>query len=422
MMISRVLGGLDGRLKGGRVAIAAVVVGAGACVAAALPPVLPEVPARLVQPQPQRQAEPTARSGARIEISTSRLDFGSVWENEPPEGVITIRNVGTEPLTLSGERGSCGCTVPKISPRTIEPGGEGVMKITFDPRSRQGPQPNKFVTVQTNDPTTPQIRVEVNVNVRQLVAITPRTLNFREVGVNEMRFETISVFGRTPDFDAAFQGDPREGREAMEFEISKVVVDESAGGALEIPKDMQKRGFVKRVDFEVMLPPNSRIGSHSSMMRFTTTDERVPTVNANARAMVLGDIRANARRLMLGQVRVDQVITREVLVTSNSGMAFDVTEATVQGGLQGAVVTAEPVDAFRDAWRIIVSGTVAPGSPTLRGDLMITTDRENEPVIRIQYFGYNSQSTQPNAASNSARALPARSPQTAVPARDGAAQ
>jgi len=77
------------------------------------------------------------------------FDFGSVKEGEKVKHSYKFKNTGSEPLIISGAKGSCGCTVPKWPSEPIAPGGTGVIDVEFDSKGKPGKQ-TKRVTVNAN--------------------------------------------------------------------------------------------------------------------------------------------------------------------------------------------------------------------------------------------------------------------------------
>lgn len=78
-------------------------------------------------------------------------DFGTIGENDGyAEYIFKFRNTGTAPLTISRVQASCGCTKPEWTQTPVEPGKEGFIIITFNPKGRMG-NFNKNATVYTNE-------------------------------------------------------------------------------------------------------------------------------------------------------------------------------------------------------------------------------------------------------------------------------
>ncbi|MDR0743883.1 MAG: DUF1573 domain-containing protein [Tannerella sp.] len=78
-------------------------------------------------------------------------DFGTIGENDGyAEHIFNFKNTGDAPLTISRVQASCGCTRPEWTQKPVEPGQEGVIIITFNPKGRIG-NFNKSATVYTNE-------------------------------------------------------------------------------------------------------------------------------------------------------------------------------------------------------------------------------------------------------------------------------
>ena len=102
--------------------------------------------------QPQAvAAESTAPAGPTTTMTFEQTDydFGSVKEGEKVQHTYKFKNTGSEPLIISGAKGSCGCTVPKWPSEPIPPGGTGVIDVQFDSKGKPGKQ-TKRVTVNAN--------------------------------------------------------------------------------------------------------------------------------------------------------------------------------------------------------------------------------------------------------------------------------
>ena len=83
-------------------------------------------------------------------VETS-YNFGTISENEGyVEHIFKFSNTGSAPLTILNVQTTCGCTRPEWTKGAVEPGKEGFIIITFNPKGRIGPL-NKPITVQTNE-------------------------------------------------------------------------------------------------------------------------------------------------------------------------------------------------------------------------------------------------------------------------------
>ena len=88
-------------------------------------------------------------SKAVMTLESDVVDYGPIDQGSEPLRVAKFKNTGTEPLIISGAKGSCGCTVPNWPKEPIMPGETSQIEIRYDTK-RVGAI-NKTVTVTSND-------------------------------------------------------------------------------------------------------------------------------------------------------------------------------------------------------------------------------------------------------------------------------
>lgn len=102
-------------------------------------------------------------SGAKMTLESEIVDYGTIDQGSEPLRLAKFTNTGTEPLIISGAKGSCGCTVPNWPKEPIMPGETSQIEIRYDTK-RVGAI-NKTVTVTSNDPAGKHvIRVQGTIN------------------------------------------------------------------------------------------------------------------------------------------------------------------------------------------------------------------------------------------------------------------
>lgn len=100
-----------------------------------------------------------------IKVDKQTHEYGTIKNGADGNCYFEITNTGTEPLIITGAKGSCGCTVPEWPKTPIKPGESAVIKVKYDTK-RPGAI-NKSVTVTsdaTNEPTK-ILRIKGNVEV-----------------------------------------------------------------------------------------------------------------------------------------------------------------------------------------------------------------------------------------------------------------
>jgi hypothetical protein len=100
-----------------------------------------------------QEEKAVAIGGAEISFDKETHDYGKIEQHANGECVFTFTNNGTEPLTISNAKGSCGCTVPQWPREAIAPGQTGEIKVKYDTK-RIGII-NKSVTIQSNAVNSP---------------------------------------------------------------------------------------------------------------------------------------------------------------------------------------------------------------------------------------------------------------------------
>ena len=78
-------------------------------------------------------------------------DFGTIGESD---GYVShpfkFTNTGSAPLVITNVSVTCGCTQPDWTQTPVEPGQEGVINITYNPKGHNGPF-TKPVIINTNE-------------------------------------------------------------------------------------------------------------------------------------------------------------------------------------------------------------------------------------------------------------------------------
>lgn len=121
-----------------------------------MPVIAPEAPRRLTlrTGQADRQGPGgwrTAAFGAVLLALAAALPVSAKLQWEAKQHTVTLHatdkvaavrfafiNAGTEPVTITEVRPSCGCTVPQLAKNTYAPGERGELEVSFHPGNREG--------------------------------------------------------------------------------------------------------------------------------------------------------------------------------------------------------------------------------------------------------------------------------------------
>jgi hypothetical protein len=115
-----------------------------------------------------------------IKADETMHDFGAVWVGPPLKHSYKIKNEGDAPLDISKVRPSCGCTVAGDYPKKLDPGQEGEFPFSMMSTKLRGPF-EKGITISSNDPVTPELRLKLRGEVKRYVEVIPASANFGKV-------------------------------------------------------------------------------------------------------------------------------------------------------------------------------------------------------------------------------------------------
>lgn len=197
------------------------------------------------------------RAQPRLAIEGPVFDFGTKDQGMTVDHVFRLLNQGTEPLSITEVKTTCGCTVATSSPDTIAPGQAGALHVTLDTLRLSG-RTTKTVTIQSNDPAVPTAGVTMTGTVFTEVGLEPSAIFLGHLRAGTVaRFEVAIGPGR-PDL-AVVATDVHAGSRYLTARL-----DARADGA----------GQMVVVETSPTIPP----GKFNSEVTVSTTSTRMPTV------------------------------------------------------------------------------------------------------------------------------------------------
>ena len=183
-------------------------------------------------------------------------DFGEKNNSEAAEHDYVIRNEGTLSLEIRGVHASCGCTAVKPSQNVIPPGAEATIHARLDLRGRNGFQ-NKTITVQSNDPQTPSLVLQIKGIATQPLRAQPSVLYFGRLEAHAPRSRTFDILSGTGP-----------------IQIESIRADPPGLSVSPVPLDPPGDGSTHR--FELTLDPSLPSGSLSGSVFIKTSQPAQP--------------------------------------------------------------------------------------------------------------------------------------------------
>ena len=135
------------------------------------------------KPPAAKPAQTTTR-GSDITFQVKEFDFGTIWDHESMTATYPFTNTGTQTLVITRMKAGCGCTTPVADKTVIQPGEQGTITVTFDPRGKQRKQ-DKKVTIYTNSPVNPETSVWIRSIVKPFIEVDNKFLSLEEMKMGE---------------------------------------------------------------------------------------------------------------------------------------------------------------------------------------------------------------------------------------------
>ena len=88
--------------------------------------------------RPQDKKPPPSGPQPKITLSSELWDFGDALYGDALQQSFTIKNEGEADLRLDRVKGSCTCTVPKLTTKLLKPGESTEVTVNFNTKKKQG--------------------------------------------------------------------------------------------------------------------------------------------------------------------------------------------------------------------------------------------------------------------------------------------
>jgi len=137
-----------------------------------------------------------AKAGPSLFVARRVQNIGTVLEGDKPIVQWRLENRGKADLIIEQTRSSCGCAVVKLTDKekTIPPGRPLDLKVEFNSQGRRGIQSNS-ITIFSNDPVEPNLKLEFKANVQFLYEMKPSGLvNLRAVQRGKVAERAIEIY------------------------------------------------------------------------------------------------------------------------------------------------------------------------------------------------------------------------------------
>jgi hypothetical protein len=289
-------------------------------------------------------------------------DFGTVLEGDRVAHSFTIKNIGTKDLIISGVKTSCGCTAAAPSVNRVPPGGESQIAVTFDTHFQKGHR-ERVITAYTNDPTTHDVLMTLQGDVKVEVEATPTDVAFDQIhfGIEASREVLINDLAS----------------DSKRFSVGPLSNSSPYIKVTQEPRKDGKRGAVLKITVLKTMP----IGPFDDSI--DVVNNRKP-IQVHVSGRVTGDLALDPAQVSFGIVPSMQGVVR-ILRLTNQGSST-VTVLGVSSSNQSVVARADPVRPGKE-YKITVELRKNTPDGQLRGSLAIQTDDAKQSTLTVPFYG-----------------------------------
>ena len=254
-----------------------------------------------------------AGEAPRLKFEQMVKDFGAVEQLETLTGSFKFKNAGDSVLKMRQPSSNCGCTVPALRKDTLSPGETGELEFTWKIGLSRGSL-QRTITVESNDPQTPQVVLTIKADSKQTYEVAPASL-----------MANVPAGGRKGDFS--------------------ITVTRSDGKPLQIERvDSSQPWIVARIDSTGS--PGDRVARirvevqgagvprrFSEFVRvFAAGRTDTPIASVSVFGEITGEVTVSPERLLWNftdstDKRRAGVLERHLTIRSSTGTAFELKNA-----------------------------------------------------------------------------------------------
>ena len=323
-------------------------------------------------PKPESAGRET---GARPKLFVPQRihDLGTVLEGDKVTVTWPLENQGTADLVINKTTASCGCTVVQLTEpeKVIAPGASLAFKAVFDSTGRQEEQV-KIITVHTNDPVEPELKLELRAKIDYLFEIDPPgLLSLRVIRRGAAAAKTVDIA-------------PGAGRKSVS--IRGVELPDDAPLTAQYEPFEARSGTGQRIRFTVS--EAAALGTISTTAKVLLTIDGIDRERSiPIRGDVVGDLNWLPR--ILDATRQPSLPGKKLAPVNVS--TTDKTPFEVLGAAAGPLfdVSVEPLKNTPARTEFAVHLTLRDDAPPgpFASILEVRTNSLDQPLVRVPVFG-----------------------------------
>ena len=322
-------------------------------------------------PAEQRAPAIETPSVPAIAFEQRVIDLGDVFDAADQVVSFAFTSAGGAELVIEDIKTTCGCTTTELTQTRFAPGEGDAIEVRYKPVGSG--KIRRTVFVHSNDAAQPAIELHIDAVVKPFVEFEPAQvlLGERDRGVEHRvtaRFRcadpnalVLEISSMHPELSVQIVGQGDDGWQELELVVSPAV------------------------------PWGSFVGRVLVRVQGVATEGAAPVVHVARlllQAMMYDELRVEPLYLSVGFAPVGGSLSASSQVRSRHGEPFSIASLTFEDAVpSGLTARSEPLEAPHIGHRVIIEGASGDHSGPVSGALLVETDLEGEPVLRLQLIG-----------------------------------
>jgi hypothetical protein len=338
--------------------------------AAALLAVALAVPAPAQTKASETKAPETKAATPKAVIAEPNKDVGTVPKGEVIKHNFLVKNAGTADLLITDVKPACGCTVSEYD-RVIKPGTEGKITLLIETKTFQG-SISKTALVLFNDPTSPQLTLNIQAYVKPFVETHPYGF-FR---IQALTGETVSSDMILGSDDPAFAPTKVE----APYKFLKATVTE-------VPEKERVAGKgARQYKLALSSGPDAPEGLLTGYVKLQTGVKQQPELELALSGYIKPTVTITPGQVNFGNFDPKgEAVRRNIMVIDNVPQRPDFSVTKAETNVPGISATVVPVDKGRVRVDLVVDEKIRKG--VFEGELKILTTDKAKGDVRIPIRG-----------------------------------
>ncbi len=313
-------------------------------------------------------AEATVKAGPapKIQFDKTVYDFGSTSMVSQLVGKFIISNVGEGTLEIKKPQAACGCTVPALKADKLAPGEKTELAFTLNISSPRG-HVEKHITVPSNDPNQPSVKLTLSADIVPTFEATPGNLNLgnlRQGAITNLAVTLTRLDGKPLGTNRVETGG--------KYLRAKLQPVEGSTNTVELKVEVEAEGAPRQVNDNI---------------RVFSGDNTQPTVIVPISVRFVGDLTTTPEAQFWGiadpenwpGAHPEQAQRKFQIACNKPDTKLEIRKAT--STIADVTVEVKPIEEGK-TYEVVATLAKAP-KQSERGSIKVETNLESQPTVEL---------------------------------------